>query len=197
MKHSTADSERMLNVANTLTLLRILAVPLYLNLLVDGLYEGAFLVFLGAGITDGLDGAVARLTNTRTELGAHLDPLADKLLVISAFIALGLLHEIPLRLMIMVIVRDAVILGGYLVSAVVVGEAMPMAPSMWGKLTTFLQILSVCVVMLALAGWWAAPDGVRESVFIATGIATLVSGAGYVVDGIRFYQASESSGGRA
>ncbi len=187
----------MLNVANTLTLLRILAVPLYLNLLVDGLHEAAFLVFLGAGITDGLDGAVARLTNTRTELGAHLDPLADKLLVISAFIALGLLHEIPLRLMILVIVRDAVILGGYLVSAVVVGEAMPMAPSMWGKLTTFLQILSIGVVMLALSGWWMAPVGLREGVFIATGIATLVSGAGYVVDGIRFYQASESSGSQA
>ena len=144
-----------------------------------------------------LDGAVARLTNTRTELGAHLDPLADKLLVISAFIALGLLHEIPLRLMIMVIVRDTVILGGYLVSAVVVGKAMAMAPSMWGKVTTFLQIVSIGVVMLALAGWWTVPDGLREGVFIATGIATLVSGAGYVVDGIRFYQASESSDGQA
>ncbi len=189
MKPDPATAPRLLNVANALTLLRILAVPLYLNFVVDGLYDLAFLVFLAAGVTDAVDGAVARLTNTRTELGAHLDPLADKLLVISAFIAFGILHEIPLRLMIMVITRDAVILSGFLTTAAVLGTPMPMRPSISGKLTTFLQITSIGLVMLHLAGWWTAPSALREGWFIATGIATLISGAGYVVDGIRFYQA--------
>jgi cardiolipin synthase len=185
----------MLNIPNSLTLLRILAVPLFLNLLVDSLYDAALIVFVVAGCTDAVDGAVARLTDTRTELGAHLDPLADKLLVIGSFIALGILGEIPLRLMIMVIIRDAVILGGFILSAVVVGRSMAMAPSLWGKLTTFLQLLSICLVMLDLAAWLHVSDEVLQGVFIATGFATLISGAGYVLDGLRFYQASQEAGG--
>jgi cardiolipin synthase len=69
----------VLNIPNTITLLRIVAVPFFLSLLVEGSYRAALVVFLAAGISDGIDGAIARLTNARTELGAHLDPLADKL----------------------------------------------------------------------------------------------------------------------
>ncbi len=181
----------MLNVPNSLTLMRILAVPLFLNLLVDALYEAALLVFILAGVTDAVDGAVARLTNSRTELGAHLDPLADKLLVLASFIALGILGEVPLRLMIMVIVRDVVILTGFILTAVVVGQSMAMKPSIWGKLTTFLQLLSICLVMFDLALWLEVSDAFLQAVFIATGAATLISGAGYVLEGLRFYQASQ------
>ena len=76
----------MLNIPNALTFLRILAVPLFLSLLADGRYQPALIVFALAGLTDALDGAVARLTDTRTELGSYLDPFADKLLLVSAFI---------------------------------------------------------------------------------------------------------------
>jgi len=182
----------MINIPNALTLLRILAVPLFLNLLVDGVYDLALIVFLAAGATDAVDGLVARLTNTRTELGAHLDPLADKLLVLSAFIALGILGKMPLRLMIIVVLRDVVILGGFLLSAAVVGRSMPMAPSIWGKLTTFTQLLSIALVMLSLAQWLTIPDPALQLVFVLTMVATVVSGAGYVVDGLRFYQASQT-----
>ncbi|RMF25614.1 MAG: CDP-alcohol phosphatidyltransferase family protein, partial [Deltaproteobacteria bacterium] len=131
----------MLNIPNTITLMRLFAVPVFLSLLADGDYRLALIVFVIAGLTDAVDGAVARLTDTRTELGAHLDPLADKLLLVSAFITLGILGAVPVQLMIVVIVRDTVILGGFVLSAIVVGKSITVAPSVWGKLTTFFQIL--------------------------------------------------------
>src|SRR5262245_33937545 len=106
----------MVNVPNALTLIRIMCVPLFLTLLTSGDYRLALLVFVLAGITDGLDGLIARVTNARTQLGAHLDPAADKLLLISTYIALGILGDVPLQLMILVIVRDVIILGGFLLS---------------------------------------------------------------------------------
>ena len=83
---------------------------------------------------------IARMSNMRTELGAHLDPLADKLLVVSSFIALGIMGLVPRPLMIIVIMRDIVILGGYVTAAVVTASPMEMKPSLWGKATTFSQI---------------------------------------------------------
>ena len=178
----------MVNVPNLLTFLRIAAVPLFLSLLAEGKHQAALVVFVAAGLTDGIDGFIARLYNLRTEIGAHLDPLADKLLVISSFIALGLKGAVPLPLMIIVLTRDAVILGGYLMTAAVVGKPMEMAPSLWGKLTTFTQLLSVALVLLRLAEWWVMPPWLLLWVFVATAVASFVSGTGYVVRGLRYYQ---------
>lgn len=177
----------MLNVPNALTLLRILAVPLFLSLLVEGKNDAALIVFLGAGITDAVDGMIARMWNLRTELGAHIDPLADKLLVVSSFIALGVMNEVPRPLMIVVITRDVVILGGFLLTAAVVGKSMEMAPSLAGKLTTFTQLLSVTLVLVKLAGWWNVSDWFLTVVFVATGCASFVSGSGYVIRGMRWF----------
>jgi cardiolipin synthase len=186
------QSTTVLNLANTITLLRILAVPVFLSALADGTYQMALIVFVVAGISDGIDGAVARLTDTRTELGAHLDPLADKLLLISAFIALGILDAVPRSLMITVIVRDAVILGGYLTTAVVMGQPMEMRPSFWGKATTFFQISTVTLVLFGQAGWLAIPIWLLLGVFVATGLLNFVSGGGYVLDGLQYYQDFEA-----
>ncbi len=186
------QSTTVLNLANTITLLRILAVPLFLSALADGTYNMAVIVFVAAGVSDGIDGAVARLTNTRTELGAHLDPLADKLLLISAFIALGILDAVPRSLMITVIVRDAVILGGYLTTAVVTGQPMEMRPSFWGKATTFFQISSVGIVLLGQAEWLSVGTPVLLVFFIATGLLNFISGGGYVLDGLQYYQDFEA-----
>ena len=177
----------MLNIPNTITLLRIVAVPFFLSLLVDGAYSGAFLVFLAAGFSDGVDGAIARLTNARTELGAHLDPLADKLLLVSAFVALGVLGLVPIQLMITVIMRDVVILGGYITTAVVTGRPMEMRPSVWGKLTTFLQIASVTLVLMNLSELVHVSTLTLGVLFGITAAACFVSGAGYVIDGIKWY----------
>ncbi len=180
----------MLNIPNALTLLRILAVPVFLSLLVEGEAQFALIVFILAGITDAVDGAIARMYDMRTELGAHLDPLADKLLVVSSFIALGIQGAVPLPLMIVVLTRDAVILGGYLFTAAVVGQAMAMAPSIWGKLTTFTQLGTMTLVLLKLAGWWSAPEGLMFVIFVLTGIASFISGGDYFFKGMRYYLAS-------
>jgi cardiolipin synthase len=180
----------LLNIPNILTLGRILAVPLFLSLLVEGEHDAALIIFFLAGLTDGIDGLIARMYDLRTELGAHLDPLADKLLVVSAFIALTIGGDMPRPLMIVVLTRDVVILGGYLLTAAVVGTPMKMAPSISGKLTTFTQLLSITLVLLSLAEWWAAPRLFLLGVFWLTAGASLVSGGGYVVRGLTYYQES-------
>jgi cardiolipin synthase len=177
----------MINIPNTLTLLRIIAVPIFLMMMVEDNYEAAMWIFLAAGATDALDGAVARLTNSRTDLGAHLDPLADKLLLLSSFLVLGILGWVPMWLMILVIVRDAIILGGFIFSAVLVGRSIPMAPSFAGKVTTFTQIMMVSLVLLNLAGWMAIGSELLLGCFVATGVATAGSGIDYVRQGLNWY----------
>ena len=183
----------MINIPNAITLMRILMVPLFLSFLAEGSMDLALIVFVTAGISDGIDGAIARVTNTRTELGAHMDPAADKLLLVSAFIALGIKEMVPLRLMILVIVRDVVILGAYLVSAAMAGQSMPMRPTIWGKVSTFLQLSCVGLVLLKYASWLTVPPMLLTSVFIATGVAAVMSGAGYMLDGLRWYQKLEDA----
>jgi len=182
----------VLNVPNLLTLLRILSVPVYLSLLVDGSYRTALLVFAVAGLTDALDGAIARLTDSRTELGAHLDPLADKLLLVSSFIALSILGLMPVQLMIIVIVRDVVILGGVILTSVVLGGTPGMSPSVSGKVTTFLQLLTVALVLIDVAEVLEIDEVLLWVVYAATAVACFVSGAGYVVAGSRIYQSAGS-----
>ncbi|MBC8291603.1 MAG: CDP-alcohol phosphatidyltransferase family protein [Proteobacteria bacterium] len=177
----------MINIPNTLTLMRIIAVPIFLAMMVEDNYETAMWVFLAAGATDGLDGAVARLTNSKTNLGAHLDPLADKLLLVSSFLVLGILGWVPMWLMILVIVRDSIILGGFIFSAVLVGHSIPMAPSMAGKVTTFTQLLLVSLVLLNLAGWIAIGSEFFLVCFGVTGVATAGSGIDYVRQGLNWY----------
>jgi hypothetical protein len=88
----------MLTLPNFLTLLRIIAIPVFLILLANGNHAAAFMLFLGAGVTDTVDGALARLTDSRSELGAVLDPMADKLLLLSSFVVLGASGVIPVWL---------------------------------------------------------------------------------------------------
>jgi cardiolipin synthase (CMP-forming) len=194
VRRTIRPTRAMFNVPNILTLLRILGVPLFLSLLVEGENDWALIVFITAGITDAVDGMVARMWNMRTELGAHMDPLADKLLVVSSFIALGIMGLVPRPLMIIVITRDVVILGGFLLTAAVVGKSMEMKPSLSGKLTTFTQLLSVSLVLVDLAEWWDVPSAILYLVFVSTGAASFISGSGYVLRGMKWYAASESEG---
>src|SRR5206468_3721979 len=112
--------------------LRIVAIPLFLILLEDFRYGEALAVFVAAGITDGLDGAIARLTHTKTTLGAYLDPAADKLLLLSAFIALGFMHAVPRWLAVVVISRDVVIVLGYFLLFMLTQRTMQVQPSVFG-----------------------------------------------------------------
>jgi cardiolipin synthase (CMP-forming) len=133
-------------VPNVLSYLRLIAVPLFVSLHLGGRPGWALVIFLGAALTDALDGLLARLLDQRTKLGAFLDPLADKLLMGAALIMLFLENEAPLWMVVLVAFRD----GSMALGAVVVkrkGLEVPTAPSRVGKYATFA--LS-CFIVLGL-----------------------------------------------
>lgn len=140
-----------LTLANQLTILRIMLIPAFVLLLVYGYLGQALLVFGVAGITDALDGLIARRTGQRTSLGAWLDPMADKLLLVTAFIVLTLpaipmTNHLPLWLTVVVISRDVVIIGVVAIVNLAVGPRT-FRPSMLGKATTAVFIVTTVAVM--------------------------------------------------
>jgi cardiolipin synthase len=178
----------VVNLPNFLTLLRIVAIPIFLILLESFRYLDALLVFVAAGITDGLDGAIARLTHTKTTLGAYLDPAADKLLLVSAFIALGFMHEVPRWLVVLVISRDVVIVVGYFLLFVMTQRTMEVQPSVSGKASTALQLLSVSIVLVSLVRPGLVTPSVEQTVFYLTGAVTTLAGLQYMYRGLAWLQ---------
>ena len=178
----------VLTIPNLLTLLRIVAIPAFLILLEDLRYREALVVFIGAGITDGLDGAIARLTHTKTTLGAFLDPAADKALLVSAFIALGFMHVVPRWLVVIVISRDAVIVVGYFLLFVMTQERMDVKPTVSGKASTALQLLAVTVVLVALIDPELVGTQVEYAVFYTSGAVTTIAGLQYMYRGLAWLQ---------
>lgn len=188
MRATCDGAGRVLNLPNFLTLLRIVAIPIFLIFLTDGRYGAALLVFVLAGITDSLDGAIARLTNSRTTLGAYMDPLADKMLILSGFVVLATMDAVPRWLTVVVISRDVVILTGYLSLFLLTQRLMEIRPAAISKAATFLHLLTLTIVLVAL---WR-PDGLlgefAAPVFALTGAVTAISGFHYVFRGLRWYQ---------
>ena len=163
---------------NLLTLLRIAASPVLVLLLEQHYYDLAFLLFILAGITDGLDGYIAKRFNFESRLGAILDPLADKLLLISAFVMLTLVDELPFWLLIVVVFRDLLIISGYLVLIVLYGS-VPMNPTRISKLNTVTQLTLVTCVIFNAAGWLPLSLLVQALMYIVL-LTTIASGAHYV-----------------
>jgi cardiolipin synthase len=143
-------SSAIFNLPNLITFLRIGAIPLFLILLTEGRYTESLILFVVAGATDSLDGAIARLTNSHSELGAYIDPLADKLLLVSSFLILAFLGFIPRWLAILVISRDVVILIGFAVLYFITGHSIVVRPTLVGKASTFFQLLTVTLALIAL-----------------------------------------------
>ncbi len=149
------------NIPNALTVLRILLVPVFLYFVAQGRLSTALIVFAAAGVTDALDGFIARAFDLRTELGGHLDPFADKLLLTSAFVALTFIGLVPAWLCAPVIAREALMLVAVAALRLSGRKVRPL-PSVAGKATTALQVSTVLFVLffrgrhaeafLALAG---------------------------------------------
>jgi len=177
-----------LNLPNFLTLLRIVAIPIFLILLVDGRYHEALGVFVAAGVTDALDGAIARLMHSKTTLGAYLDPAADKLLLLSAFITLSFMNEVPRWLTVLVISRDVVVVLGYFLLFTMTQETMEVRPSICGKLSTFFQLASVTLVLVSLVRADLSSDVVETAIFYLAGLMTTAAGAQYVYRGLVWAQ---------
>jgi len=171
-----------MNLPNAITLVRVILIPFFVDLMIYGYYRPALLVFIAACLTDALDGMVARLTNSRTELGAFLDPMADKLLIVTSFITLALLEKLPVWLVIIVVSRDIILTLGSLV-IYLTGHGLTIQPSIIGKATTFLQLLVVTLALVLVA------YGVRsEYLWIiswAAAASTVASGVQYVVRGMK------------
>ncbi|MGH7897921.1 MAG: CDP-alcohol phosphatidyltransferase family protein [Candidatus Binatia bacterium] len=178
----------MLNVPNFLTLLRIVAIPVFLILLSDGNVALALVIFILAGVTDALDGAIARLTNSRTTLGAYMDPLADKMLILSAFVVLAFMDAIPRWLTVVVISREVVILTGYLMLFLLTQQLMEIRPSAVSKAATALHLTTLSAVLFSLWRPEALSTPLRESLYYLTGAITAASGFHYIYRGLRWYQ---------
>jgi cardiolipin synthase len=177
----------MLTLPNFLTLLRIIAVPVYLILVSDHLYAAALVLFMAAGITDTVDGVLARLMNSKSDLGATMDPLADKLLLVSSFVVLAWLGALPIWLMILALTRDIVILSGYLV-IYFVSTPMEVDPTFVGKLNTFFEMFTIGFALLALARPEIPMAHVNLVTWYLTGTTTTISGVHYVYSGLLWYQ---------
>jgi cardiolipin synthase (CMP-forming) len=163
---------------NQLTLLRLCIVPFLVLAILDERYKTAFVLFVIAGLTDGLDGLAARLLRQQTQLGEYLDPVADKLLLSTLFLVLTHVGLISWRVTVLVFGRD---LGILVVSAILyVGLGMrDFRPSIYGKSNTLAQILALVSVLLSL---FFAPPWVmfcRTYALDATVVLTVVSGFHY------------------
>lgn len=170
----------ILTLPNLITFLRIGAIPLFLILLTDKQYTEALIVFVLAGATDSLDGAIARLTNSHSALGAYIDPLADKLLLVSAFLILTVLGFVPHWLAILVISRDVIILVGFAVLYFITGRSMAVRPTLIGKASTFFQLLTITLALVGLHNpAWRFPL-LWDTTLVLAGGAVMISGFQYL-----------------
>lgn len=176
-------SGRPVNIPNLITLSRIASVPLTVWLIVDGHLLWAFWVFVAAGISDALDGFIAKRFDMETELGKYLDPLADKALLVSVYVTLGIEGHIASWLVILVVFRDIAIVGGALLFETVT-HSLTMQPLMVSKVNTVMQILLAMAVM-ANAGYGIAFDGALDVLVILTALSTVLSGAAYAVKWVK------------
>ena len=179
----------MLNIPNTLTLLRIAAIPAIVIALDAGRFGVALALFVGAGVTDALDGAIARLMQSRTDLGAYLDPLADKGLVLSLLLKLTALGQVPRWALTIILTRDIVCLTGYALLFFLTGERIEVKPSLVGKLATFLQLSGIALALVVLFNADLAGAFPVPAIFALAATATAYAGVQYVLRGLRWYQA--------
>ena len=136
-----------MNLPNSLTILRILLIPVFIGFLLYERYEYSQAVLLLAGLTDGLDGTIARVANQRTRLGAYLDPLADKLLLTSGFVTLSVLHLVPSWIAIVVVSRDMMLMTGTLLARLTESQ-LDISPTLLGKGTTLVQLSYLILVVV-------------------------------------------------
>jgi cardiolipin synthase (CMP-forming) len=174
-----------INLPNLLTIIRILLTPLFVIVLLKDLFGPALLIFSIAGISDGLDGFIARYFNQRTTLGAYLDPIADKLLLMSAFVSLAILKIVPSWVTVIVISRDVLIVMGIAIFTLT-EKKYKIKPSFISKITTVAQITTVilALVNLHVVGY----SVLMGTLFWVTAGLTIVSGLHYIYFGMNILQ---------
>ena len=178
-----------MGLANWLTVLRILLIPVFVSLLVYRQRGAALAVFLIAAVTDLLDGYVARRHGMQSRLGAFLDPMADKLLLVSSFVTLTWLKTLPFWIAAVVISRDVILMFGALMIHMAGGHIYP-RPTRVGKAATFFQVLTV---LTGLASRFVYAGGALRIVMWLAAAFTIVSGLQYIVQGMRFLNTAHAA----
>jgi cardiolipin synthase (CMP-forming) len=182
-----------LTAANQVTLLRMVLIPAFVLLMIYGQLGWALVVFATAGITDALDGLIARRAGQRTQLGAWLDPAADKLLLVTTFVVLtlpglGLANQLPLWLTVLIISRDVLIVLAVAIVTLAIGPRT-FRPSVFGKIATATYIVTATVAIffnyLRYHSW------VVDMCVYASLVATLVSGLHYIWHAARIINETE------
>lgn len=169
---------RHLNIPNLITLGRVILVPVVFWLLVSGQTQLAFFAFVLAGVSDAVDGFIAKRFGLSTELGAYLDPLADKLLIVSIFVALGVMGALPSWLVIAVVSRDILIILGVMLSWLL-DQPVRIRPLIVSKANTVAQIVLAATV-LADDGFGLGLATLRVLLVWITGVLTVASLAAYL-----------------
>ena len=172
-----------MSIPNLITLARIILVPIVVWAITSGEMRVAFVLFLAAGISDAVDGFIAKRFHMASELGAYLDPLADKALIVSIYVSLGIAGALPRWLIILVVSRDIMIVSGFMLSWLI-GKPMPVKPLPVSKLNTVAQIVLATLALAEQAfGFTAGPV---EMAFMAlVSLTTLLSIAFYLATWIR------------
>ncbi len=173
-------ASRTLTLANQITILRLVFVPLFAILVVQGRYGGALVVLVAAAVSDGVDGLVARVYHQQSPLGVALDPIADKILMTTAYLTLAFRDALPWWLAIVVISRDVAIVMAALVISLVSGYR-PFPPTMLGKISTLVQLSTVLVALGAVAGVPLISGLLVQALVYATAVLTVSSGIHYLV----------------
>ena len=179
------------NLANLVTLGRLLMIVPLVWLIASNRLEAAFWLFVAAGVSDFVDGFIAKKFNVWTELGAVLDPLADKALLDGIYLALAIVGWLPVWLALMVLGRDLLIVVGVILirRRDPVFRAMPLVV---GKINTFAQIL-LAACTIADAGGWIDLDAQVAALIVLVASTTVLSGAGYAVQAVRAAGAEPAS----
>jgi cardiolipin synthase len=167
-----------LSIPNLITLGRVILVPIVFWLLVSGRIQAAFVLFVVAGLSDAIDGFLAKRFSWQTELGAYLDPLADKMLVVSIFVALGVLGELPSWLVIAVVSRDILIVMAVVLSWLL-DNPVRIKPLVVSKINTVTQIVLAATV-LADEGFGLGIGDIRTALVWAAAASTLASLVAYM-----------------
>ena len=172
-----------MNIPNFITLGRIILVPVVVWAITSGEMLAAFFLFLAAGISDAVDGFLAKRFHMASELGAYLDPLADKALIVSIYVSLGIAVALPISLVILVVSRDIMIISGFML-AWLVGRPMPVRPLPVSKANTVAQIFLATLVLAEQGfGFTLLPLSILAVVLVA--ILTLLSIAFYLAEWFR------------
>ncbi len=167
-----------MNAPNIISLARLLSVPIAVWLITTGAYGTAFWLFVAAGISDGVDGFLAKRLGQRTELGRYLDPLADKALLVGVYVVLGIQDELPSWLVILVVARDMLIVGCSAL-ALMMSQSVKIEPLLISKLNTFAQLV-LAALTLAMLGLGIGDALVIDILIYTVAATTLLSGTAYL-----------------